>query len=362
MRILYIITGLRMGGAERITIDIANFMQEKGHEVAMAYLNGENEHENINKEIILFPLKMKKNPLGLIDALNKASKFIKQWKPDIIHSQMFHANIFSRLLKIKRKTPKIICTEHSKYIGSNIRMFMYRITDFLSDLNTNVSKEALDYFIESKSFDRKKSYVMYNGINLKRFYKDDNIKKDKNYFTFINVGRLTEAKDQENLIEAFYKLFTKYKDIKLIIIGEGEKRECLTEKIKKYQLENNVLMPGIKTNIQYYYNICDCFVLSSAWEGFGIVIAEAMACKLPVIATNAGGCAEVVNDDNFVVPTKNSNALSEKMEQVYLLSDKDRLLLGERNRKIAKRFDIKSIAKQWEVIYKNLTGNNENNN
>lgn len=363
MKILYIITGLKMGGAERITIDIANIMQEKGNEVAIVYLNGKNEHDNINVNIKVVPLDMKKTPSGMICALNKASEFIRQWKPDVIHSQMFHANIFSRMLKLRRECPKLICTEHNKYIGGKTRMLIYRITDFLSDMNTNVSIEALEYFIETKAFSKKKSIVMYNGINLERFYKNNNIKKDGGCFTFINVGRLTEAKDHTNLINAFKELHMKAGNTRLIIIGEGEDREKLTDMIKMNNLESCVSMPGIKTNIQDYYNMADCFVLSSAWEGFGIVVAEAMACELPVIVTNAGGCAEVVDDNRFVVPIKNCKELSEKMEYVYHLPEEEKILLGKRNRETAKSFDIKTIADKWETIYnKIVTGYNEDKN
>ena len=343
-----------MGGAERITIDIANIMVNKGHEVAIVYLNGENEHKNIDKSIRLVALDMKKNPLGLIEALCKASKFIKQWQPDIVHAQMFHANIFARILKLMVKKPKLICTEHNKFIGGKSRMMAYRITDSLSDLDTNVSKEALDFFIESKSFNKKKSIVMYNGIDLKRFKRDESIKRNNSCFTFINVGRLTEAKDQANLIDAFKDLYMKHNDVKLIIVGEGEERANLTRRIQEYNLENVVSMPGVKTNIQDYYNMADCFVLSSAWEGFGIVVAEAMACELPVVVTDAGGCAEVVDDKNYVVPVKDSKALSGKMEEIYLLSGNERSAIGKRNHEAAKRFDIQYISEEWNKIYSKI--------
>lgn len=69
------------------------------------------------------------------------------------------------------------------------------------------------------------------------------------------------------------------------------------------KLINNVIFAGAHIHIEDYYSAADCFVLSSAWEGFGLVLAEAMAANLPVLTTDAGGCAEVVDDYEYVVPT-----------------------------------------------------------
>lgn len=362
MRILYIITGLAIGGAERITIDIANNMLKKGHAVSIIYLTGENMHHDIHPDILLRPIHMKKNPVGLLNALIQAVQFIKEWKPDIIHSQMYHANIFSRLLKLMYPHFILICTEHNKYIGGKTRMWTYRLTNRFSDFNTNVSEEATTYFIQSKAFKASNTTTIYNGIDLKRFYKSAINLRSKfnisdNTFVFINVGRLTKAKDQANLIKAFHKLSAIYNNIQLIIVGEGEEKKNLQKLAQDLGIQNQILFHKVTDQIEKLYNVADCFVLSSSWEGFGIVIAEAMACELPAITTNAGGCAEVIGNQRFLIPIKDTDALFNKMKEIYNMNKEERIELGKRNRELSQRFNLENICNQWVSLYKKLLNN-----
>ncbi|MDR2067047.1 MAG: glycosyltransferase [Endomicrobium sp.] len=322
MKIAYIITSMGVGGAEIVTIDIANRMSRMQNEIIILYLIGTNSHQDkIDKSIETKGLNITKNPISFIKALFYAGKKLKNFKPDIVHAQMFHANIFSRILHTFCKFPQLICSEHSKIIGVGVqhsfRILIYRITDFLSDLTTNVSKEATEFFIKQKAFSNNKSIHMYNGIDLKKFYPNNNIRKDMrklytitdNEFLFLNVGRLTPAKDQKNLIEAFCLLCKEYKNAKLMIVGKGELEKQLKDLVLQKNIKDYVIFAGNKNNVYDYYNTADAFVSSSAWEGFGLVIAEAMACALTVIATDAGGIREVLNNDQFIVPKRSFSSL-----------------------------------------------------
>lgn len=363
MKILYVITGLGIGGAEAITIDIANQMSDWGHDVTLLYLTGENAQvARINSHVNIIGLGVSKKIGSAINGVYKAMRIIKTWKPDIVHSHMVHANIFCRILRVFCKIPFLICTEHSKNIEGRMRMLLYRVTDSLSDMNTNVSEEATSYLIQKKAFSSSKSMAIYNGIDLSLFVKDENAGRDirERYsikdtdYLFINVGRLTQAKDQTNLITAFALLKKQYSNIKLIVVGEGKLREYLEEQILKFHVEDSALLVGEQWDVVGYYSAADCFVLSSAWEGFGLVLVEAMACELPVITTNAGGCAEVVGNSNYIVPPNDSQALYYIMKQMYEMPKDQRLLLGLTNRELAFRFDISKICRQWLDIYKKM--------
>jgi glycosyltransferase involved in cell wall biosynthesis len=361
MNIAYIITGLGIGGAERVTIDIANYISRLGNNVIILYLTGENLHKtNIDASVKTYALNMHKTPWSFIGAIFRSRKILKSFSPDVVHGQMFHANIFARILKVFYRMPRLISTEHTIYIGSNFRMFIYRITDFLSDLNSNVSESATSCFIKSKAFSRSKSLTVYDGINLSRFKFNSlarqNIRKQYNIFNdefvFLNIGRLTQAKNQKNLLQAFSFLIKAGSKAKLMIVGAGELVNELKEYVCEEKIEAHVIFTGVRDNVEDYYSVADCFVLSSSWEGFGIVLVEAMSVGLPVITTEvSGACKEILQNNDFIVPIKNSGILFSKMKYMFEHQEQS-IKTGVENIEKSKRFDINIISDQWIKIYR----------
>lgn len=117
MKITLIITGLGMGGAERQVCDLANQFVAKGHEVFLISMTGETVNRPLSAKIDVAELNMAKTPFGFIKAYWQARQLIKQFKPDVVHSHMVHANIFTRLLRISTHMRKLICTAHSSNEG-----------------------------------------------------------------------------------------------------------------------------------------------------------------------------------------------------------------------------------------------------
>ncbi len=356
MKILYTITGLSVGGAERITIDLAEKMVQLENTVAVIFLDGE-QLISTSKNIIVYNLNMKKTLFGFINALDKARKIIRDFKPDVVHANMFHAIIFSRILRLFIKIPLLICTEHSNNYHGKIRKTLEYSTDFLSDLNTNVSQLATDYFVESKVFSKSKSIAMYNGVDMNRFCKNRNgkIRTQLNVsnedFVFINVSRFNEAKDHKTLLKAFSIVYKKEPNAKLLLVGDGELRSEIQMQIRDLYLSDSVILVGIQQNTQDYYNASNCFVLSSAYEGFGLVLVEAMACELPVISTDCGGTKEIVADINNLVPVKSPELLAEKMLEVMNYSSEQIEYIGKLNRQCVEKFDLEKITSIWENLY-----------
>lgn len=357
MKIIYIITGLSVGGAERITVDLAERMALLGNDVELIFLSGE-QLVSTSERIKVFNLRMKKSVFGLFFALCRAARIIKDFKPDVVHANMFHAILFARIIRIFVKVPRLISSEHSNNFHGKIRQLSEHATDFLTDLNTNVSLLATQYFIQKKIFSKNKSITVYNGIDLERFYKNKNfvLKKKLNIpddnFVFINVSRFNEAKDHETLINAFNVVHKKNPNTKLILVGDGELSFKIKAFVQEKGLADSIIFTGIKNNTQDYYNVADCFVLSSVWEGFGLVLVEAMACELEVISTDCGGTREILSDSNMLVPIKNPKLLAAKMLEVAEFSLEKRLLDGKNNRKSAEKFDLKKITNDWLKIYR----------
>ena len=130
--------------------------------------------------------------------------------------------------------------------------------------------------------------------------------KKEGFVRLLAVGRLNPAKDYATLLHAF-DIFRKKNDAQLLILGEGEKRSALEELIKRLQLGKLVALPGHVENPFAYMSIADVFVSSSTWEGFSMVIAEALACGLQVVSTDCpSGPAEILEAGKYgwLVPTR----------------------------------------------------------
>lgn len=359
MKILYIITGLGRGGAERVVCDLADHMFIRGHEVKIVYLTGEAKVKPINN-IELYKLNLN-SLFNLYNSYNQLRQVVTTFRPDVIHSHMIHANILTRLIRLSCPIKKLICTAHSNNEGGKLRMLLYRLTNNLADLNTNVSYEA------TKSFEIKKAVpigtmkTIYNGINLdKYFFKNEAKLKIKeelgisdNEKILLAVGRFDKAKDYPNLLNAIsiIKEEGKY-NFKLLIAGEGYLKTEIEAIITTLKLEENVILLGYRSDIPDLMSAADIFLISSIYEGFGLVVAEAMACNCFVIATDCGGVVEILNNKDFIVPPRDSISLAKKIINIINLDACTKKLLIEKNRlRVEKCFALTEIVKKWESIY-----------
>ncbi|PUR01236.1 glycosyl transferase [Acinetobacter schindleri] len=360
MKILYVITGLGQGGAERVVCDLADQMHQRGHNVKIAYLTGDILTKPRYSEIEL--IKINLNSLLLFPfAYIKLSQVIKMFRPDVVHSHMVHANIFTRLIRVVTPIKKLICTAHNSDEGGQLRMFMYRVTHNLADLTTNVSNEAVQAFIEKKAVPDSDIITTYNGIDLSRFFYHseaknkilNELKINTNSYLILAVGRFSGQKDYPNLLHAFKALKNKsIVDIKLIIAGDGELRSEIESIIDELGLKQEVFLLGRRNDIPDLMSAADLFVLSSKYEGFGLVVAEAMACKTLVVATDCGGVAEVLDNNQFLVPPSNSNALAEKIQHALSLSQEEKNKNIIKNLcHIEKNFSLEKIVEKWIYLY-----------
>lgn len=361
MNVLLMITGLGIGGAETQVCSIADKLHELGNRVTIIYLTGHSEviprHEDIN----VIGLNMHKTPLGLFKALKKCRDIIIEFNPDVLHSHMVHANIFSRLLCIITPIPIVISTAHNVNEGGKLRMLAYRLTSSLADLSTNVSAEALQSFITKKAMRSNKSTVVYNGIDTDKFvYNEESRKAIRNElklnnddFLFLAVGRLTEQKDYPNLLNAFSSIIRCNPKAKLAIVGKGELELELKGMVEKLGLTKDVYFLGARKEVNKFMSACDCFALSSIYEGFGLVVAEAMSCERVVIGTDCGGVKEVIGNEGFLVEPKNHIALADAMQKAMDLDYEQRKLMGHKARqRITNNYSLNATVSKWLELYK----------
>ncbi|PUE19631.1 glycosyl transferase family 1 [Limnohabitans sp. MMS-10A-160] len=361
MKILFVITGLGVGGAERQVVDIADRLAVLGHEVKIAYLTGPSPIRPNSEKVEIVGMGMKKTVSGFFHAYFGLRNLIHSFKPAVVHSHMVHANILTRLVRLSCRIPRLVCTAHSTNEGGKLRMLAYRLTTSLANISTNVSVEAVTSFEAQGAVARGKMIAIPNGIDVERFKSEESIRIKirkqvgvaENEKVVIAVGRLHEAKDYPNLFRAFANVMLITNNVRLWIIGDGDLRSNLSQEVKKLGIENKVNFFGVQSKISDWMNGADVFVLSSAWEGFGLVVAEAMACEKVVVATDAGGVKEVLGDCGFLVPTRDSKLLSEALVRALALSSSEAQALGADGRqRVLTHFSLDFVVQRWLAIYK----------
>jgi glycosyltransferase involved in cell wall biosynthesis len=169
MKIALVITGLGMGGAENQVVNLADQFAALGHRVLLIALTGEAVVLPRNSAVEVKCLGMTKTPLGFWSAYRHAGHLLREFKPDVVHSHMVHANIFSRLLRLSVPMPRLICSAHSSDEGGAGRMWAYRLTDSLADITSNVSQDAVNSSIRRGAVQLRKIIVVPNGIDCDRF-------------------------------------------------------------------------------------------------------------------------------------------------------------------------------------------------
>jgi len=233
IKILYLITGLEMGGAEMILDSINKKIDKNIYKVKILSLTSIGHiGKKIQKQggdVSAINIRFKYNPLIFI----KLIVFIKKYKPDILHAHLFHANFLGRITGKLCGVAVIISTFHSEKEEGFIRKKLLQYTDKFTNINIAVSKKVSEEFIKLKIVSRNKIKVIYNGINLDKFYCKDyflreKIKQkmniDKRKKILISVGRLHKAKGHFYLINAFKIIKKNNPESVLIIIGEGDEK------------------------------------------------------------------------------------------------------------------------------------------
>lgn len=365
MRILIVITGLGVGGAERMVTNLADRFVAEGHQVVVVTLHGSAELCPSDDEVRMLGLGMTKSPCSIVASLARLRRLIKEFAPDVVNSHLVHANLLTRLLRLITPMPYLVSSAHNTNEGSRARMIAYRLTDGLADISTNVSEEAVRAFVDQGALRARCMVAIHNGIDVKAFIfdgtarqrlRDDWGVRDTDTI-LLAVGRLRPQKDYPNLLSALARLREGEGYPRLLIVGEGPQRKELEALAVSLGVDSQVHFLGVRNDVPALMSACDVFVLSSAWEGFGLVVAEAMACERVVVATDSGGVREVVGDVGVLVPPRDSNALAEALAQTLAMSRSQRGALGGLGRaRVVECYSLQATASRYLSVFQGNVG------
>lgn len=357
---MFVISGLGMGGAEKVVTSLADKLADFGNKVLLVYMVGDAMVRPSNPTVEI--VKLKVNSIWDLPAFFSGfHQLHSRFEPDVVHTHMIHANILVRLSKLITPIRRLVTTAHNRNEESQFRMIAYRLTNRLADVFTNVSCEAVRAFEAQKAVPVGRMVPVHNGIPLDKYYKSTSdvshiraeIRLSRDAKLLVAVGRLYEQKDFPNLLRALACIADKSRDWHLVVAGEGPLRKELIDLSQKLGLEGQVSFLGVRNDIPDLLSAADLFVLSSAWEGFPMVLGEAMACECVVVATDCGGVREFLGNSEFLVEPQNSEALASAINNALKLSPEQRKAYGRsaRNR-IRELYSLDATVDKWLAIYK----------
>lgn len=345
MKIAFFVQSLEGGGAERVICNLSDYLVERNYNVTILTLYNHGVAYKLNNKITVvcanFAPQLYKTKIKSWWQLIKSIK-----GSDVCVSFLSTPILLTLLLRPFLKT-KLICTERNYPPSRYGERLQHRLKKWAKRADAWVFQTIQQRDWYGKSVADCKAYVIPNAINSEFLKEKSEASKDK---VIVTVGSLQEKKNHKLLIETFSKLTNKYPDYKLVIYGDGELRDSLTEFIRKLNIEDKVELPGFVNNINESISKASMFVLSSNVEGIPNALIEAMSLGLPCVSTRcAGGGAEFLIEDGvngLLAPVNDVNALAGAMERV--LSDKEFAnKLGNNAIKLREKFASEVIYGKW---------------
>jgi len=360
-KILYVITSTGFGGAERLLLSYLKLLDHSTYKFYVCSLR--DKPNDLEKELSQYSsltslrVKNKFNPV----VIPRLIKLINEIKPDIIHTHLFQARFYTSIARFFTHKTLLITHKHNNVnlVKHNVFILLEMISIFFNDKVIAISNAVARSLMKVEFVSEKKIFVLHNGIDFQKFNKiaDKKVISTNNDIIIGLVCRLEPQKGILYLLLAMKIILAKFPTAKLEIVGDGSLMNELIKFSKKIGISNSVKFFGKFADVIPFYKRMNVFVLPSIYEGFGIVLLEAMAAGVPVVATNVDGIKEVVThgENGILVQPKDPQAIA---DAVIKIIENDQLT--ERfvmtGYKRAELFDIKEHVFKLHNFYQNLLG------
>lgn len=327
-KVIHVISGLSDGGAEGVLYRLCKYDSLNRHCVISLTDRGKYGDILLNQGVEVVSLKMKSNVFNFIIGILKLFFILRKNKGSIVQTWMYHADLIggiaARLAGIDNIFWNIRHTTLERGKSKKTTIFIARLCAYLSGLVPKgivcCAQEALQVHAEL-GYKNAKMSVIGNGYDLSIYHPSkklslsfrNELQLPSDKILLGMVGRFDSQKDHFGLLKALSIVKKVIPNFQFLLVGRelNHSNFNLTERIKKLDLESNILLLDQRTDIPSVMNGLDLHVLSSSFgEAFPNVLAEAMACGTPCVTTDVGDAAVIVGDTGWVVPPKNPQALA----------------------------------------------------
>lgn len=360
---------------EKIQSDLSKWLVDLGYEFIHLVLEDTTPRNDYKWEIVSLNEKFifwfwLKKIISLFRLWYKISKYCKQEKVDVIIWQwdFFYMVVAISKILFWNKSKCIWVVHTTIWIWPKyIRKFLIFLLKKLDKI-VLISKEEYNTFLYHYWFLENKLEIIYNSIDIEKidYLKNEEVNDfDFNKFTYINIWRLTYQKWQDNLIKVFNEFNKNYPETQLLILWDWELKQEYTDLISILN-NKNIHLLWKKDNVYKYLSKSDCFILSSRFEWFPIVLMESLILKKPIISTNCPTWpSELLDGDNtwnyqitkygILISYKDNieENLFKSMEKIYF----DKWLreqISKYNNDSSSNFSIKRNIRKWDILLQDV--------
>jgi len=351
------------GGQNQVLLTV-NGLRAAGHRAALvAHPDGE-LRRRAEEGLELIPL-APKSEMDLTAGW-KLSRVIRQLRPDVLHAHDPHGVAMAALaLSLGSATigrpPALVASRRVDFHlkPNSFSKWKYRQVDcFIA------ASDAIHRMLVADGIQADRVVTVHEGIDVERIASTPVVNVHEAFWLphhapiVGNIGALVPHKGQRHLIDAAHLVVREEPDARFIILGEGDLREQLEHQIREFHLEKHVMLPGFRTDVIGCLKAFDVFAMSSVTEGLGTSLLDAMACARAIVATNAGGIPEVVEDQKtgLLVAPRDHAAMAAAI--VALLKDPGRRnALGASGlARVQARFTVERMVASTAAVYARVAG------
>jgi len=371
-RILHVITGLETGGAETALSRLLEALGPPHFEHLVLALGGEGTLSARVRSTgaALVHLNMKPGAPSPWAVLN-LRRWMRRFKPDVVHGWMYHANLMASLASLGTGLPVLWGIRQSLYDLEREKpttRMVIRSCRMLSQFpartvyNSSVSARQHQTF----GFRSTKSLIVPNGFDISEFRPDKDARErirlelsiDTSALAIGLFARWHSMKDHANFLRAAALFVKHYRDCVLLLAGSGmdQGNLDLMALVDEHGLANNLRLCGRRSDMAALNSALDIATSSSWSEAFPNALGEAMACGVPCVATDVGDAREILGDTGVVVPPRDPQALCAGWNALVSLTEPARLAMGSRARqRIAERYSLGAMSSRYAATYADVS-------
>lgn len=374
LRVCIVITGLGIGGAEHALLKLLGAFDPARAAVSLVVLGQEDallpQFRAIGLEPVMIRLTPGRWPLGEVGRLIRE---VRALEPDLLQGWMYHGNLAASFLAARLGVP--VCWSvrdtpdaahgHSRFTRMTIalsRWYLGRVARIF-----NVSARSAAYCSEQLGWPAARTEVLPNGLDVRRFQPDAAVRAQVRAEIGVAaevpligmVARWSPVKNHRLFLEAAARVLAEYPSVRFVLVGKGldAANAELAAWIAELGLGAAVLLLGPRHDVERLYPAIDLLALTSRSEGFPNVLAEAMACGVPVVSTEVGDAVEIVGEGGRIV-APDAAAVSEAL--LSLLRAPDLAAIGAAARaRIVERYAVAQIADRLQTRYESLAAPRE---